>query len=238
MRARGQFDDFIEEQRAAIGPLETPHARLLGTGVGAFFHAEQFGFDQVGRDGGAVQRDKGPAGPFAAQVQAAGDHFLAHAGLAQQQHRGLAQGHLVDQCAGPAVHRRLADAVELAGFNLQALAHVGHLHLQRLQFIDDRVALEVTHDLFGVVPLLGGLADDPAMRVAATAATDLLVDDLPAEEKRAVADGITEQHPAHRLIGVEVLGPAVFHFKGVLPFDIGVELAVLQIDVDGLRGAR
>jgi hypothetical protein len=34
---------------------------------------------------------------------------------------------------------------------------------------------------------------------------------------------------------VEVLGLAVFHFEGVLPFDIGVELAVLQIDVDGLR---
>lgn len=72
LRARGQFNDFIEEQRTAIGPLETPHARLLGTGVGAFFHAEQLRFDQVWRDGRAVQRDKGPAGPFAAQVQAPG----------------------------------------------------------------------------------------------------------------------------------------------------------------------
>ncbi|MDT4840468.1 hypothetical protein FQZ97_742930 [compost metagenome] len=164
-------------------------------------------------------------------MQAARHDLLAHPGFPQQQHRGLARRGLVDQGAGLAVERRLADAVVLSGVLLQALAHVGHLHLQGLEFFDDRVALEVAHELLGVLPFLHRLADDAAARVAAAAAADFLVEHLAAEEERRVADGVAEQGPAHRLVELQSLRPAVFHLVGVLPFEVGIELAVLDIDV-------
>ncbi len=57
--------------------------------------AEQFAFQQVLRDGGAVDRDEGAGGALGLGVQVAGDDFLAHAALAGDQDRGVGGGHLV-----------------------------------------------------------------------------------------------------------------------------------------------
>ncbi|MDT4806582.1 hypothetical protein FQZ97_394170 [compost metagenome] len=233
--ARREFHHLVEEQGAAVGAFETAHARLLGAGVGAALDTEQLGFDQVRWNGRAVQCDEGPAGAFAAQVKAARHDFLADAGFPQQQDRRLARRGLVDQGAGLAVERRLADAVVLAGVLFQALAHGRDLELQGLEFFDDRVALEVAHELLGVLPFLHRLADDAAARVAAAAAADFLVEHLATEEERRVADGVAKQGPAHRLVGVNTFGAAVLHLVGVLPFEVGVELAVLDVDVHRKR---
>jgi hypothetical protein len=50
--------DFVEKQGAAGGTLEVPGTALVGAGECAFFVAEQFRFQQVGRDGGGVDGDE------------------------------------------------------------------------------------------------------------------------------------------------------------------------------------
>jgi hypothetical protein len=52
------FRDFIKQQRAAVGLLELADAPGKCAGEGAFLVAEQFGFEQVLRDGRAVDGDE------------------------------------------------------------------------------------------------------------------------------------------------------------------------------------
>jgi hypothetical protein len=51
---QGNFADFVEKNRAAIRQFETTDAFGDGAGERAFFVAEQFTFNQAGRQRGAV----------------------------------------------------------------------------------------------------------------------------------------------------------------------------------------
>ena len=62
LQARVHLADFVQQQRAAIGFLELADAPGDGAGEGALLVAEQFGFQQVFRDGGAIDRDEGLVG--------------------------------------------------------------------------------------------------------------------------------------------------------------------------------
>ena len=53
---------------------------------------EQLALQQLFRDGGAVDRDKGAAGPHAGVVDAVGKQLLSRAGLAFYQHGGVCPG--------------------------------------------------------------------------------------------------------------------------------------------------
>ena len=53
-----QFAHLVKEQGAAMGTLEASRPRVLRTGVGAFFHAEELRFDQRFGDSGAIDGDK------------------------------------------------------------------------------------------------------------------------------------------------------------------------------------
>ncbi len=59
--------------------------------------AEQFRFQEVLGDGGAVDADEGLLGPARALVDVAGHHFLADAAFAGDQDRGVRGGDLVGQ---------------------------------------------------------------------------------------------------------------------------------------------
>ena len=67
-----QIADFIEEQGAAVGRLNTSDLALVGAGERAFFVAEQLGLDQVFRDGAAIDRDKRLGVPLGLAVQSLG----------------------------------------------------------------------------------------------------------------------------------------------------------------------
>jgi hypothetical protein len=84
--------DFIQEQRAAMGLAQAARAAFARrTGEGARRMAEQFRFDEVLGDGGAVDGHKRPLAAWAAGVQGARKHLLAHARFALDEHRnGLA----------------------------------------------------------------------------------------------------------------------------------------------------
>ena len=80
-----QLADLVQEQGAAVGLLELAQVLVGGAGEAALFVAEQDRFDQILRDGAAVDGDERLAGALGAAVHGAGDQFLADAALAQDQ---------------------------------------------------------------------------------------------------------------------------------------------------------
>src|SRR3546814_16529308 len=69
--------DFVEKDGAAVACLEMADAAGGGAGERAFFMAEEPGFDQLARDGAAIDRREGLAGATAFVVDGAGDRLLA-----------------------------------------------------------------------------------------------------------------------------------------------------------------
>ena len=69
------------------GELETTLSGGDGAGEGAAHVPEQLRFEQVLRDGAAVDDDERPLGAVGAHVDLACDQLLAGAGLAVDQHR-------------------------------------------------------------------------------------------------------------------------------------------------------
>ncbi|MNL33460.1 hypothetical protein D3C87_1553720 [compost metagenome] len=58
LHRQGQFTDFVEKQRAAVGRIEASGAVTGGAGKGAFDMAEQFTLRQRLRQGGAIDLDQ------------------------------------------------------------------------------------------------------------------------------------------------------------------------------------
>ena len=86
MQLGGHVADFVQKQRTAFCLYKAAAAAAHGAGKGAFFMAEQLGLQQVFRDGGGVQRNKGLAGAYRVAVQRLGHALFAGAGLAGNQH--------------------------------------------------------------------------------------------------------------------------------------------------------
>ena len=88
--------DFVEEERAAMGLLKLANVPLRRAGERAFFMAEEFAFNQLCWNGGAVERDKGTGSAMALFVECAGHEFLACAGFAIDADTRLACGHALN----------------------------------------------------------------------------------------------------------------------------------------------
>ena len=85
---RRNVADFIQKNCSAVGNLKPAFAHGNRAGERAFFVAEQFAFDDGFRQRGAVEFHKRLAFARALLVQRAGHQFLAHAGLAADEHGG------------------------------------------------------------------------------------------------------------------------------------------------------
>ena len=87
LHAEGHIADLVEEQGAAAGQLEASDSRSDGAGEGAALVAEQLGFEEAFRDGGAVHGDQGAALARAPAMNRLRQQLLARAALALDQHR-------------------------------------------------------------------------------------------------------------------------------------------------------
>ena len=105
LRRHRKRAEFVEEQRAAIGLLESPRPRAGGAGERARLMAEKLGLDQRFGQRRAVHRHQRPVPAGGKMVETLGDQFLAGAALADHQHRP------VEQRRPP----RLLDRVEKGG---------------------------------------------------------------------------------------------------------------------------
>ena len=84
-----QVADLVKEQRAAVGIGELAGMFFGGAGKGALLMAEENAFDQIVRDGAAIDGDERLAGALAGVLDGAGDHFLADAGFAFEHDRNI-----------------------------------------------------------------------------------------------------------------------------------------------------
>src|SRR5262249_366450 len=92
-----QLADFVEEQRAALGGFDVSLALYVRAGERPLLVGEQLAFEQVLRDGVAVDRDERTLVLRAAGVERPRDHFLAGAAFAQDQDRRGRARHLTDE---------------------------------------------------------------------------------------------------------------------------------------------
>src|SRR5690606_21906224 len=87
--------DLVEKQRAAGRQLETPRPAGNGTGKGTLLVAEQFAFQQLGRNRAAVNRYEGGIFALGVEMEVARHYLLAGARVAEDKHGGLSVGHLL-----------------------------------------------------------------------------------------------------------------------------------------------
>ncbi len=90
--AKGQVADFVEEERAAVGPLEPAAAALDRPGERPALVAEELRVDQFRRDRAAVDPVERAAAAGRAIMDRPRDQLLAGPGLAEDQDGGVAAG--------------------------------------------------------------------------------------------------------------------------------------------------
>ena len=106
--------DFIEEQRAALGLLETAAAHGLRAGEGAALMAEQFGFQQILRDCRGIQGNEGLRRARTVFMQRPRHQILAGAGFAGNQYGDIRLRQPADGAKDILHRRRLAE--DFGGF--------------------------------------------------------------------------------------------------------------------------
>src|SRR3954467_2206041 len=90
--------DFVEEKRAAFRMLKLADVTISCSGERTFFVADKFGFDQLGRNRGAIQSDERPRSARTFLMNGAGNQFLAGAGFSENADAGVGDGNTIELC--------------------------------------------------------------------------------------------------------------------------------------------
>src|SRR6185312_10976150 len=101
-----QLADLVEEHGPAVGGLEQAALGLERAGEGAALVAEELALEQALAQRRAVQPEERSPRARRSAVDALGEHLLADAGLAEQQHVDVARRHARDQRLEPRHRRR------------------------------------------------------------------------------------------------------------------------------------
>ena len=118
LRSQTDIADFVQENRAPVGLFESPDAAAGRAGEGAGFVPEQFAFEQVLRDGRAIDDHQRPSRAAAVLEQIPRHQFLAGAGLAPDQNAHRSGGHQSDHLIHLDHRATPADDGILRGFRL------------------------------------------------------------------------------------------------------------------------
>src|SRR5450759_3953857 len=109
LRRQTHLADLVEKQRPAVRHFEEARLRAIGPGERAALVPEQLALQQVFLQRGALDDDERTLAPCAARVQQLGDHLLAGAGLAENQHRRIRGRDPLNQRQQPPELRALPD---------------------------------------------------------------------------------------------------------------------------------
>ena len=104
LEVESELADLVEEERAVAGGANEAGVVAVGAGEGAAAVAEQLAFEQVARDGGAVEGDEGFLGAVGEVVDRAGEDFLAGAALAGDEDVDFGPG---DACGANSISSRM-----------------------------------------------------------------------------------------------------------------------------------
>ena len=99
LRLEAHVADFVEEDRALVGLLELADLPIGGAGERALLVTEQFGFDQLVGNGGAIDLHELAVAPQALAMDRARHQLLADAALAPDQDRGVGRRRLLNRAA-------------------------------------------------------------------------------------------------------------------------------------------
>ena len=209
--------DLVEQQGAAIGPLELAIAALaLGPGVGACRHAEKLGLEQGVGHRRDVHADEGFGRARAGGMDAMREQFLAGAGFAQQQHGAVGLRYTARLALD--LHRRSAgpneagDGVLGSALRGKLAARIVKLTLQAAELGDERL-----HRGFGVIQQHHAQgADHLTLRVAQRQAAD--------DEGAGL---VAQQVHQDRLAGIDHLGHqgVGHHLFDTPPDEVGFGMA-------------
>ncbi|MCR6628692.1 MAG: hypothetical protein NVV74_00770 [Magnetospirillum sp.] len=166
----------------------------------------------------------GPPARSLSLVQGAGEHFLAHPGLAQEQHGGVGARHPLQQLVGILEAGRDTDQARGRLRRLRRHRGLAGAALARHQAVH-AVGLEIDHVGRGIVPFMHRLADDAARTGAGAPAFHLAEQHGKAHEHAGVAGGIADLHPAHRLAAEPEGGGMGVHLGRGVPQELAVETA-------------
>ena len=97
LRCQGHIADLVEKHRSVIALLKFANALRAGAGERASLVTKKFALQQILRDGGAVNCDKGLVCAFAVVIDGASNQFLASTAFAGDQGGGLGSGKLADE---------------------------------------------------------------------------------------------------------------------------------------------
>ena len=122
LQGQGHVADLVKEQGAAVGRVEQAGAITVGAAESALAIAEQFRFQQVVGNGGAILHNEVLAATRTAIVDRPCDQLLAGTGLAGQQHADRCMQYLANQLIDSAHRWAVADQTVTArhGSGLQA----------------------------------------------------------------------------------------------------------------------
>ena len=95
LQQRGQVADFVEEKCSALARGDTARVVFHGPGKSAFDVAEEFAFQQFGRQRRATDHSERPGSPRAPLMDQTRDHTLAGAVFPANQHGGFTLGNLL-----------------------------------------------------------------------------------------------------------------------------------------------
>ena len=146
-----QLADFVEKQRAAIGALHLAALGRKGAGERPLGVAEELRFHQVLGDGSAVNGYKRLVFAAAVVMDGARQQFLAGAGFAADQHRGIALRHAGGHFQHVEQHLRSTRDAFKSVLPIQAEAQAVHLLHQSAML---HGAVDHQHEFF-VVDRLG-----------------------------------------------------------------------------------
>src|SRR5213593_177178 len=100
---QGHVTDLVEEQCAAVGEFKFSFLGIAGSGKRSLCVPEQFTFNQLFRNGGAIHFDKGRGRPMAHEVNVAADQFLSGSAFAVNKDAAVGRSDnrdLLSQCLG------------------------------------------------------------------------------------------------------------------------------------------
>ena len=89
--------DFVEEKRSSVGLFEFAFVLFVGRRERPLLVPEKFAFDQLRRNGGAVDFDERLSGPQALFVQPVGDQLLAGSVGSADQYPRIGRSYFFDQ---------------------------------------------------------------------------------------------------------------------------------------------
>ena len=138
MQTQRHFPDLIDEYRATVRDFKQPRRCCRCSGECDFLMAEQFTFDQLLRQGGAVNRDEGLVFSQATGLEVSRDEFLAGSTFTLNENRFVCRPGAFNQSVYLLHLRRVANHADFRSAVVAFQDLIEDRDLRRAEYGDER----------------------------------------------------------------------------------------------------